>query len=369
MRIAFIALRGVPLSDGIVRVADPIASELSKRGHEVVVYTTRNYGNRSGLYNGYTIKALHIPKLGFLEKMLLTGVATFKSLGKGFDVYHFEAMGPSAFAAIPFLFHKRVVIQSHGIEYARPKWGRFAKKMLRFLEKISVNKCQCLTVVSKKLERYFLSEYNKQTLYIPNFTDYPSTIEDYSTMEQFGLEPNDFYLFLNRIDAGKGVHYLINAFNKLKTSKKLAICGPISAKDPYHNHLLSLAKDNPNIVFAGFVKGAAKDTLYRNAYVCCQSSESEGMSTSLLEMMSFGKPCLISDIEENRDVAQNNAIYFRSADEESLLEALQYSEDHPVEIAKLGELVRQEWEKNYTLDKVADQYEEMYRGLVNGKNR
>ncbi len=366
MKIAYIALRGVPISDGIVRVTDAIASELSRRGHEIVVYTTTNYGNHSGSYNGYTIEALHITKKNSLEKMALTGAATFAALKKDFDIYHFEAMGPSFFAVFPHMLHKKIVIQSHGIEYARPKWGKVAKFVLKSLEKLSVNKCNCLTVVSKKLERYFWAEYKKKTLYIPNFSEYPSGEEDFTFMEQYGLQDNGYYLFLNRIDAGKGVHYLIDAFNQLKTEKKLAICGPILEDDSYHKHLLSIAKDNPNIVFLGFVKGAAKDTLYRHAYACCQTSESEGMSTSLLEMMSFGKPCVISDIEENRDVAQEYALYFRSADEASLLKTLQYAEDHPDEIAEMGNLARREWENNYTLDKVADKYEEMYRSIVNG---
>lgn len=369
LKIAFIALRGVPISDGIVKVTNGVAAELSRRGHEIDVYCGRKHGNIDGEFNGYNIITVGSMNQSFAEKMTLTLNATIKALPKEYDIYHFEAMGPSIFAFLPKMLGKNVVIQSHGIEYDRPKWNSFAKKVLKMLEKGSVNNCNCLTVVSKKLQRHFWNLYGKKTIYIPNFSDEPHNDANVENLIQFGLKPNEYFLFLNRIDAGKGLHYLIEAFNNIETDKKLAICGPIDEKDEYHQKIVAMAKNNPNIVFVGYVNGELKTTMYQYSYACCQTSESEGMSTSLLEIMSYAKCGIISDIEENTDVIGENAISFKNADVNSLKEALIYAIAHPDVVKRCGTKAQEVWSENYTLEKVTDQYEYMYERIVYGKNK
>lgn len=369
LKIAYIALRGVPISDGIVKVTNDIASELSKRGHDIVVYTGRKYGNQDGIYNNYKIKTVSSINISFIEKMSLTFNATLKAMTEDFDIYHFEAMGPSICAIIPRIFGKNVVIQSHGIEYDRPKWGNFAKFVLKLLEKMSINNCNCLTVVSKKLQRHFLYEYNKETKYIPNFSDMPKDDYNEKLLEKYNLEPFKYFLFLNRIDAGKGLHFLIEAYNRIDTDIKLAICGPIDKKDEYHQKILNMANKNPNIVFVGFVKEELKTTMYKFAYACCQTSESEGMSTSLLEIMSFSKCGIVSDIEENMDVVEECALSFKTANVDSLCEVLKEAINNPQKVCLLGDKAYNLWKKNYTLEKVTEQYEKMYEDVVNEKGK
>lgn len=363
MKIAFIALRGVPLSDGIVRVTDVVASELSKLGHDVTVYTSDRYGNINGNYNGYKIITVHAPKIGFLEKMVLTKRSAKLAVKEDFDIYHFEAMGPSYYAKIPFKKGKKVVIQSHGIEYDRPKWNWFAKFVLKTLEKKSLKYCQCLTVVSKKIKRHFLTKYNYPSLYIPNFTRNPQN-GDIHLLEKYGIEANKYFLFLNRIDAGKGVHYLVNAYNEIDTTFKLVICGELVDGNEYHELIKNLAKNNPNILLMGNVDGELKNTLYENAYVCLQTSESEGMSTSLLEAMSYGRCSIVSDIEENIDVAEDSAISFKSTDVGDLKRCLLLAASSPDIVSNKGKSAFNIWKNNFTIEKVVNMYLEMYNQIV-----
>lgn len=68
----------------------------------------------------------------------------------------------------------------------------------------------------------------------------------------------------------------------------------------------------------GFVQGQELEELYSNAYVYVLPSDLEGMPLSLLEAMSYGNCCLVSDIPECVDVVEDKALIFQKSDVNSL---------------------------------------------------
>lgn len=72
-----------------------------------------------------------------------------------------------------------------------------------------------------------------------------------------------------------------------------------------------MAKDDDRIIFTGFVQGQLLDELYSNAYIYSLPSDLEGMPLSLLEAMSYGNCCLVSDIDECAFVVEDKAIIFK----------------------------------------------------------
>ena len=70
------------------------------------------------------------------------------------------------------------------------------------------------------------------------------------------------------------------------------------------------------------------EELYSNAYVYVLPSELEGMPLSLLEAMSYGNCCLVSDIPENTDVIGDHGISFQTNSEIALAECLQKLADN-----------------------------------------
>ena len=87
--------------------------------------------------------------------------------------------------------------------------------------------------------------------------------------------------------------------------------------------LKELARDDSRIIFTGFVQGKELDELYSNAYVYTLPSDLEGMPLSLLEAMSYGNCCLVSDIDECSEVVEDKAAIFRKSDIEDLTIKLQ----------------------------------------------
>ena len=73
----------------------------------------------------------------------------------------------------------------------------------------------------------------------------------------------------------------------------------------------NIAKEDTRILFTGFVQGKILDELYSNAYMYVLPSDLEGMPLSLLEAMSYGNCCLVSDIEECISVTEDKALSFK----------------------------------------------------------
>ena len=136
-------------------------------------------------------------------------------------------------------------------------------------------------------------------------------------------------LYLGRIVPEKGETYLIEAFTRVKTDKKLVIAGGSSDTERYLKELQTLAAEDARILFTGFVQGRLRDELYSNAYLYCLPSDLEGMPLSLLEAMSYGNCCLVSDIPECTEVVEDKAVSFRKSNVEDLRQKLQALCDHP----------------------------------------
>ena len=95
-----------------------------------------------------------------------------------------------------------------------------------------------------------------------------------------------------------------------------------------------MAAGDDRILFTGFVQGQLLDELYSNAYLYVLPSDLEGMPLSLLEAMSHGNCCLVSDIPECADVVEDWALTFRKSDTEDLREKLQFACDNEAAVTK-----------------------------------
>ena len=93
------------------------------------------------------------------------------------------------------------------------------------------------------------------------------------------------------------------------------------------------AKGDDRILFTGFVQGQVLQELYSNPYLYTLPSDLEGMPLSLLEAMSYGNCCLVSDIAECAEVIEDKALIFKKADVADLTQKLQFACDHPETVA------------------------------------
>ena len=134
---------------------------------------------------------------------------------------------------------------------------------------------------------------------------------------------DEYISVVSRLTAEKGIHYLIDAYNRITTDKKLVIAGDTSDTDDYVRMLKEKAAKNPNIIFTGFVSGDTLSEIYSNAYINVLPSDLEGMSLCLLESLAYRNALLCSDIPENTAVAEEKAMYFEKSNVKDLALKLQ----------------------------------------------
>ena len=128
--------------------------------------------------------------------------------------------------------------------------------------------------------------------------------------------------------------------------------------------IVEMAKDDDRIVFTGFVTGQTVTELYSNAYIFAIPSNLEGMANALLEAMSYGNCCLVSDIPENTEVVNDKAVWHRKSSEQDIYDKLQMLLDSPDEVARYKDEAAPYILERYSWDRVVDQMLEIYSGNI-----
>ena len=154
---------------------------------------------------------------------------------------------------------------------------------------------------------------------------------------------------------------MIEAFKQVKTDKKLVIAGGASDSNDFVNEMKSLAKDDERILFTGFVQGNELEELYSNAYIYVLPSDLEGMPLSLLEAMSYGNCCLVSDISECADVVEDKAVTFAKGNVVDLKEKLQLLCDNKAVVEGYKTEATDFICGKYNWDEIVDRTLELYR--------
>lgn len=346
LRIAMLGHKRIPSREGGVEiVVEQLSIRMTALGHQVTCYNRKGHHvsgaefdtNKLAEYKGVNLKSVWTVDRKGLAAMTSSLSAAVKAAWGKYDIVHFHAEGPCAMLWIPKLFGKRCIATIHGIDWQRSKWGGFASNYIKFGEKVAAKYADEIIVLSKGVQDYFWTTYHRKTEFIPNGVNRPVICEPDMIREKFQLEKDSYILFLGRIVPEKGLRYLVEAFKQVDTNKKLVIAGGASDTNDFVNEIKEMARQDNRIIFTGFVQGQLLDELYSNAYIYTLPSDLEGMPLSLLEAMSYGNCCLVSDIAECAEVVEDKAVVFRKSDVNDLREKLQQLCDHPEQVEKYKE--------------------------------
>lgn len=377
MKIAMIGHKRIPSREGgVEQVVETLAVRMAKAGHEVSVYNRKghhvagkeNDAGRTKLYQGVHIITVPTVEKKSLNAILYAFFATIHALFCHYDVIHFHAEGPCAFLWLPKLFGIRTVATIHGLDWQRSKWGGFATRFLKYAEKVAVRHSDEIIVLSPETGQYFQKVYNRKTTYIPNGVEKAVVREPEIIKEKYGLSGGDYLLFLARIVPEKGLHYLIEAYRKAGCPQKLVIAGGSSHTDAYFEEIQAACAGNPDIIMTGFVQGRELEELFSNCYVYILPSDIEGMPISLLEAMSYGAQCLVSDIPENTGVTAGYGEEFPKADVEKLTEKLKVMTAEGYAFPHTAKEIVEYITAKYRWDDIVEQTIDLYKGKTKHEN-
>ena len=373
MKIIMIGQKGIPAAyGGIERHVEELSLELTKQGHDVLVYARKWFTDKN-IKNYHGIKIQHIPTVHTknLDAIIHTFISSIHAVFQKPDIIHYHGVGPALLSWIPRILSPKtkVVVTMHCLDRYHQKWGMFARLMLRLGEKAGCVFAHQTISVSRTIQNYCLNEYQKQTTYIPNGIR-TTTHQNYALIDQWNLKPEKYVLMVSRLVRHKGAHYLLEAWQiarqqnpELLKDYKMVITGDSVFTDDYVTQLRQIARGDNSIVFTGWQKGQAVAELYANTALFVNPSENEGLPITVLQAMSYARPVLVSDISEHKEIISDSKFWFTNTNIYSLAEKIAELIQKPELLKNNGEQNKVLVEKNYNWEDIAKQTNKVYSSL------
>jgi glycosyltransferase involved in cell wall biosynthesis len=370
MKIFVTGTRGIPdIPGGVEKHCQELYPRISARGNEVAIATRSSYIHSDDLQwqNIRLIKSF-APRLKSLEAILHTFFALLKARSLHPDVVHIHAIGPALLTPVARLLGYRVVITNHGPEYDRQKWGKLAKSVLRFGEKLGGTFANEVIVISSIIQGIIRERCHREGNLIYNGVPLPQKSRETNFLNEHGIESGKYLLAVARFVPEKGLHDLVDTFKKVDSNNKLVIAGDADHETDYSKRLRESASKDNRIILTGYITGEELNQVYSHARLFVLPSYHEGLPISLLEAMSYGLPVLVSDIPANKEVKLPKERYFKCGDIDDLKEKIEgLLLSHMTENEQKN--IRKQIEQKYNWDKIADQTIKVYEKVLMSERR
>tara|TARA_Y100000114_G_scaffold157117_1_gene187175 strand:+ start:4145 stop:5263 length:1119 start_codon:yes stop_codon:yes gene_type:complete len=223
------------------------------------------------------------------------------------DVIHCHQYTPWVYGALASVLTKaNVIFTEHGRFYPdSSSWKR------RFVNPVLVGLTSCITAISAATKQAlvdyeYLSEKHISVVYngIEPLSVSQSDVE--ALRENLGIKTSTTVLgTIARFDPIKNQTMMIRAFHKVLQSHPdtvLVMVGDGEMRKTLEGLINELGISD-NVMFTGYI---AKPAMYLAMMdIFLLSSLSEGTSMTLLEAMSLGKPCVVTDAGGNAEVIED----------------------------------------------------------------
>ena len=277
------------------------------------------------------------------------------------DIVHIQGNN-ALFALILKIFGKKIILSiDGGPEWERPKWSYIMSKLVLANAYIAVKTAKYIAIDNVFTKELFEKKFKRNFEFI-SFGSEIKNEKETNILNSLGLNKGEYFLFVGRFIPDKGLQYLIPAFEKQATGKKLVLVG--GSPNPSEFEVNLKKTNDPRIIFAGFIYGDDTVTLMKNAYSYIQPSDIEGLSPVILSVMGLGTPLICSDIKENKYIVHDDAVLFKKSDINSLSDALNFSFNNRDQHLQLAESGKKRILKEYSWETITDQYIELFNKAV-----
>ena len=367
MRIAMLGVKTLPSASGVEKVVEEVGSRLVQRGHEVTVFTRAHLAGttKPSEYRGMQVRPTwSVPTKHF--DAATHALAAALAMSGQTDVLHVHTTNFAPAVALSKLRGIPVVVQSHGLDWKRSKWGRLASTYLQTSDAMSRHWSDALVVVSKTLEQAYAQMSGCSPIYIPNGVARWDA-ESKAELASLGLADTRYFLFAARLVPEKGCHVLIEAFRRLAPAGvELVIAGDDLYDGAYARQLKSAA--GGGVRFVGAVLGAQFRALVQHAEVFVLPSDIEGLSTGLLEAMAARKCIIASNLPENLEAIGDAGLVFPAGDAAALAAALGRALSDPLLRSTRGEAAGRRVFAHFDWDASTRALEATYQHVVSGNS-
>jgi glycosyltransferase involved in cell wall biosynthesis len=364
-----LGLYGMPLPQlhftGFETAFGEIAPRLVAAGHEVTIYCRASHYPselRVSEHQGVRLKYVPSPGGKSLSGIVATLFASLHALVLGrYDLFFFVNVGMGHHAALCRILGARVVMNVDGLDWMRAKWGPVARAYFRSAAHSAIKFCNRLITDAEAMRKIYLQDFSKETVMIA-YGAYVETSEKPEVVRQFGVEPDDYYLIASRLIPENHADLIILGFLKSGTRKKLVIAGGANYDSPFHRRLREIATDR--VIFTGHIHDQTViKELHCNCFAYVHGHSVGGTNPSLLKAMGYGNCILALETVFNTEVLADTGLFFPK-DEQALATLMRRVEGDPALVRELRLKGPARIRKEYTWEKVSDQYDRLFREVV-----
>ena len=358
MRIAIVGTRGIPANyGGFETFAEELSTRLVARGHQVTVYCRE--AHPEPLYRGVRLQYLPTIRHKYFDTIAHTAVATWHLLFHRPDAALYCNGANAIFTPWPRLLGVPVALNVDGIERKRKKWNRVARAWYLVSEWLTKF---CPTVVvtdARSIQEYYRRRYRKESVFIP-YGAAVGKLESAQTLTGLGLEPDQYFLYVSRLEPENHPLEVRQAFEQVDTPMKLALVGDA----PYAQDYIRGVRDtsDPRIVMPGAIYGAGYHELGSHCFAYIHATEVGGTHPALIEAMGRGALVLYRNTPENAEVAGDAGIPFEAGELAAALQRVLAMEEAERERLRLAAMARVQ--THYSWDAVTDAYEKLLKGMM-----
>lgn len=349
-KVSVIGIVGLPAAYGGF---ESLVENLTRYASDNICYevfcSSKQHSPKLKSHNGATLRYMPLKANG-IQSIPYDILSIIRSLISKPDVI--LVLGVSGAMILPvvkILSRAKIITNIDGLEWKRDKWGRLARKFLKFSEAVAVKYSNIVITDNQAISEYVFEEYGAISTVIAYGGDH--TLLPVSECDESPCEP--FYLSICRIEPENNIHMILEAFSQ--TNIKLKFIGNWAASN-YGKTLLDKYSDFFNLELMNPVYEL--DKLYRLRANCkgyIHGHSAGGTNPSLVEAMHFCKPIYSYDCNFNRFTTDNSAFYFNDSKELVVLlnDDAMNTNDNAHSMKKIAQ-------DRYTWATITRQYEDLY---------
>lgn len=338
--IAIIGTVGLPACyGGFETLVENLVSEDSKQ--DITVYcSSKSYDKKVKTYK--CAKLTYIPfKANGAQSVIYDITSLMHALFTRPNVV--LILGVSGCIFLPFfrLFSKsKVITNIDGLEWRRAKWGKWAKRFLKYSEALAVKHSDIVIADNQGIADYVSEEYNIKSAVIAYGGDHAVGVDMVAS-------DDDFALALCRIEPENNVEMILEAFSK--TNKPLKFIGNWNNSEFGLRMKAHYSKFKNIDIVSPIYDIEQLSALRASCSFYVHGHSAGGTNPSLVEMMHFGKTIFCFDCNYNRASTEELANFFSTANELSNIIDSESNIDN-------GESMLEIAERRYTWSIVRTQY-------------
>ena len=365
LKIALLGSRGIPARyGGYETLMEEVSLRLRRMGHEVTVYCRSHYTAKEETeLEGVRLVTLPTVRTKYLD----TPVHTLLSCGHAMFRDYDAALVVNAANALflPLLRLGRVPVALHvdGIEKRRAKWGPLGQVVYALSERLACVFPNTLVTDAEVIRDHYESRYHAGSTLITYGVD-PKPPSQTGVLEHLGLRPGEYFLYVSRFEPENNPHRLAEAYRRVSGDLPFVMVGHAPYADRFIAGFRSDA--DPRILFPGAIYGDGYRELLSGALAYVHGTEVGGTHPALVEAMGYGNCLLVNDAPENREVVGECGLWFEARDPEGVAATFEQVLADRVLASRLGRSAAERAERLYSWDRVAEQYEDLFRNLARG---